>query len=112
MTMRSPRRARTDPVDVRLTGDRAWAFPLAAVLLTLALFGSAFLAAVFLFGMICLPAADGSLRIERASILTLTLGGTWGARPSKRATSEVRGSTDEALPSTKGRTRSVGHAAV
>ena len=95
MTMRSPRRARIAPVDVRLTGvaARATVFLtpaflgaafvatvlltlafVAAIFLTLAFLGAAFVAAIFFAGMVRLPAADGSLPIKPVPIPDLTLG--------------------------------------
>ena len=83
--MRSPRRARIAPVDVRLTGVAARAAVfltlaflgaafVAAIFLTLAFLGAAFVAAIFFAGMVRLPAADGSLPIKPVPILDLTLG--------------------------------------
>jgi len=100
MTMRSPRRARIAPVDVRLTGVAARAavfltlaflgaafvatvlFTLAflgaafvaAIFLTLAFLGAAFVPTVFFAGIVRLPTADGSLPIKPVPILDLTLG--------------------------------------
>jgi len=98
--MRSPRRARIAPVEVRLTGVAArapvfltlaffgaafvatvfltlaffGAAFVATVFLTLAFFGAAFVATVFFAGIVRLPTADGSLPIKPVPILDLTLG--------------------------------------